>query len=235
MRTWYTYALYEKLPGQRRKFVYIGYGHENPETGYSRIKTYRLLHRVKNGDLGRRAKELAILGGVFEPQILSRFEKIDDAKKAEDRIIQKCILKMIPVLNIQTGGGSGRTFMPSVIKKLKLIHTGVPLPESAKKKLSEYLTGKPKSAEHAKNIALAKLGKPRNEATKEKIRISLLGKKYTRRKTVLTEDEWGWLFELRGVLSSSPYDFTGLVLSQEERYALQRRRFKQKKLVVQQN
>jgi hypothetical protein len=112
-------------------------------------------------------------------------------------------------------------------------HKGLACPESTKQKLSEYWAGKPKSSEHCEAIRKAKLGKPRDEATKEKIRLTLAGRKCPRRKTRLTYDEWEWMFIDVRQTAAPEFDPAGEVLTDLERYKLQRARHLLKSKILQ--
>lgn len=182
---YYSYLLFEVIPGCRRKFVYVGEGSENSSNGYSRIKTYSHLHRVKNGSLGRRALELAKLGGRLIPVILKRFPTKVGAAEHEKRIVHKCFEKGIPLLNDKEGGLNCQQFTAATILHLREVHR-VPLPESAKLKLSRYWSGKKKTASHCAAISRSKLGKRHSASTKVKLRQALVGRRVG---WVLTEDE----------------------------------------------
>lgn len=211
----YGYAVFEVLPGQKRQLVYIGKGQQHGR--YTRIDRYKHLHMVKNGRLGRRAKELIQLGGKLVPQIIRRFGTDEVAALAyEDFAVDKCLANPnLHLLNDQSGGGHGRTMSAAVRRKLSEVHKGKRQTEAAKQKLSTYWAGKLKTPEHREAIRQAKLGKPRSEATKLKLRQALVGKKQARRATRLSLEE----FQLLGCSTT----YSGAeVLTNEQRKALRR-------------
>lgn len=176
-RKFFSYLLFEHVPGLKPKFIYVGEGQERwvggVQLGYSRLKTYRLLHRVRNGALRQRATELAALGGQLVPKLIKYFPSKLEAGEHERRIVAKCFAKGVPIINRKEGGAFGGNFTPAVLAHLRKVHTGVRHTAATKAKLSHLFLGKNKSVAHVEAIRIAKTGIHCDAQTKCKIATTL--------------------------------------------------------------
>jgi len=158
----YTYYLYHKPTGRHYYGVRTATGCHPNELWVTYFSSSKIVNSLRE-QFGNES---------FYFEIRKLFEKSEDALEWERKVLTRIdAAGREDWLNRHNGGNKFTTKNQSPwnkglflstehIEKLRISHTGKPLPESAKKKLSDYWMGisKPKSKNHIEKLKKASLG-----------------------------------------------------------------------------